>query len=516
MASSVVVLSMLFFYPLGSDTMGIQWVALRLVRHGLLPYVGSWEPNFPGVLVFHLLPAYLFGNSEIGFRLCEIVFHLGVVLVLYNFLLRWQRPRTAFISCFLYCIILVGGGTLYCGQRDTFAAGLLIIALFSWCKAEAGSTRHLLISGFLFGLIALIRPVYAPLPLTAILIFHKRFAFKQIAGFLIATIAPLVLSILPYLWTGTLIEYYDTTILFLLRLYTHVITPSTEALRIVLYHYSPLFVFAVVGVIPVRQRQMSPSILIKSLSREERKLFVWMIIEIAVVIAIQQRFLIYHFALLLVLLSPIATVGIERAIQWLPRRIVWRVLAAILSSLLVIGFFIQMSAPIRKGAEYILSLKWANGEYGAPFLTDYGKMCRDMDDSVIHYLSLPQNAAGSVEICSYDARLRVRLDREEATRFLYFQAFSVTDAQKGHPNFQLAWRREFLNRILSVPARFVILNGYMMYWNFLPPRYGVDRDFRELDSILHTDYTLDTTFSSNEIYRIKSFTPTIHNHAGQR
>src|ERR1019366_2530731 len=49
--------------PLGTDNSVYQSMALAFVRFGRLPYLGSWDENFPGIIPIHAVAIVLFGNS---------------------------------------------------------------------------------------------------------------------------------------------------------------------------------------------------------------------------------------------------------------------------------------------------------------------------------------------------------------------------------------------------------------------------------------------------------------------
>ncbi len=495
---------MILFYPLCSDTAGIQWVALRLLRHGLLPYVGTWEPNFVGTLAFHLPAVLLFGNSDVGFRVIELCFQLGTLGCLFRLSARWLTPRAAFFASYSFVMCSMFGGILYYGQRDVFATGLIVISCELWLRSESHQRWHVLLAGVFLGLAMLIRPFYGLIPLVFATTYWVRLSKAKWILFTGGVGLPTLLSLVPYLITGTLNVYYQTTIRFLL-LYASVPAPSYLQFFAGLWRLSPIFLFAAFGALPtglipwVRERS---SIVLKPFAPIDRRLFVGLLVAVLFIIFAQHRFLGYHFAPLYALIAPLAGAGIERLVcsiqATFPRKIV------------VIGLpllLLMVYTPIISVASRAASLQWLHEGYGGSCLTNYDRAWRRMDDSVIAYFGEPRNKKGAVEICSYDARLRCRLEREPASRFLYFQAFTITDVHGGHPDFQMTWRREFLNALVSTPAQFVVLNGYMNFWWRGAPRTSLHTEFPELDSLLRADFTKDTTCGSYDIYRRNSSAP---------
>src|ERR1019366_4251515 len=77
-----VLLSLTFAFPFIEDNIPQAYIARRLL-HGELPYVGTWDQNYPGVLFVHLL-ALIFGPSAIAFHLIDVIFQLGMVWILYR------------------------------------------------------------------------------------------------------------------------------------------------------------------------------------------------------------------------------------------------------------------------------------------------------------------------------------------------------------------------------------------------------------------------------------------------
>ncbi|SRR5579883_24646 len=483
----------LFFYPLNSDTSALQWVAYQFQRFGKIPYIGTWEPNFPGVLPFHLLSVALFNRSEIGFRLIEVVFQLTTALFFYKLLLRWLSAPLSFFACLFYLLTYMHGNVTFYGQRDAFATGLFTIATYLY-YSRPSSKWSTFFSGAIMGWAVLIRPLYIILPLTLILFSLNKHERKNAILLLSALTIPFLSSILFYLITGSIKDYYVTTILFLGKVYTAVPTQDWKSFFVALYWYWPIVVFPAIALLGY-QLNLTSSVRQVLRQRKLLMLYVLMIIEVTGIIWIQHRFLAYHFALLLVLLSPLAALGVGQLLHFIRSTKLKIASASALMLALLVGF-----TPFLSVTKYVVSGRWHTMGYNGLNLVGDEKL-RLQDDSVINYLAQPNNNTGIVEICSYDARLRWRLDREEATRFCEFQAVTARDANGSHPDFQQKWQKEFLNDVLKKPATFILLNGQTKFWTYLPPREGIQTDFPALDSLLRTDYVKDTVIGEYAIFR---------------
>lgn len=493
------VLSGVLFYPLGSDTSIYQWVALRWLRNGAIPYLGTWENNFPGILPFHLIPIALFGNSEIGFRIFEVFFHTCVTGFLFSLLLEWFSARAAFFSAVCYAAFFLRGGEFYYGQRDVFAAGLFVIALWLFLKSSSyRSTASLFGVGLILGWIILIRPFYIVLPLSIFLVERRAIGRKQWLLFAIAVILPGVAFLFPYVVFARISEPYYSTIVFLSQLYTHVATPTWHELvkKLFLYCGIPILLSAIgFGLLWKTNRASNGEFIPRNIS----KLYGILITAILVVVIIQQRYLEYHFAIFLVLLTPLAGYFLDKVMskagslsggrlwQWTVSVVAVLLLAPIIPAILFATDFPLTDTLLMKG-----------------FIGSDVRNLRRADDHLIAYLRTPNNRKGICEVCSYDYRLRLRLDRENATRFAEFQAVTVTDKNGHHPDFQQAWRSEFVDAIAKKQTRFVVLNTDASFWNYPPAAIAIRDDFSELRSLLNSGYIQDTVIGPNVIYRVRN------------
>src|SRR5437879_2870220 len=76
LAISLVLFSLVLVEPLGSAQAVLQSMALDLVRYGRIPYISSWDNNFPGIVFLHTIGIILLGESSIAFRIFVILIEL--------------------------------------------------------------------------------------------------------------------------------------------------------------------------------------------------------------------------------------------------------------------------------------------------------------------------------------------------------------------------------------------------------------------------------------------------------
>ena len=207
-----VVLSTLLLYPLNDDNGHWQSMALELLRYGKWPYVGTWDQNFPGVILFHITSILLLGPTDVGFRALDFVLQLGFCWLLFRLWRRWLTERQSWLAVLLYAFAYVRNAPFIGGQRDTFAAMIIVAITIQLLGYERPRLRTIFLLGLAGGVAVLIRPTYeAYLLLIAASTSLRQGRFAAML-FLIAGLAPLALSFGLYgLWPGALQEDWLAT-----------------------------------------------------------------------------------------------------------------------------------------------------------------------------------------------------------------------------------------------------------------------------------------------------------------
>jgi hypothetical protein len=445
--------------------------------------------------VFHAIAIALFGNSEIGFRAIEAAVQIATSIVLYNLVRRRTSDRAAFFAVLFYAVGSTQIGTHYLGERDVFAASLML-----WSISLLLSTQRnhwALLSGLMFGLVILIRPLFLILPLWLFWIERRNLSRGGKLAFATGCIAVPLLSLVPYLLTHTLDAYYQATILFNTQLYSGFQSISFLKFFRTLYHFVPLLLFAAVGYGALRKRDANDRF-----HPEEQRIWVALIVTGLLVILIQRKYLEYHFAPVILALSVIAGVGADFIASRSRSRLLKGSFVVALVAAMVVYF-----APTVEVAS-CLATNISEGHIdpsGYDGLLRIGPATgKANEDRVIQYLLAHDTARSPVEVCAYDARLRARVPLPMCSRFTMMHALCVTDGDGHHPRFQQEWRAEYCRSIDSSRAPFVVLGAGVGYWQLPPPRVGLKHDFRELFDLLATKYVYDTVFGTYEIYHRRS------------
>ena len=146
-------------WPLIHDAPIMHYVAWRIL-HGEVPYRDIFDMNLPGVYLIHIIVLKVFGASDAGWRLFDLLW-----LVLTNCLL-WalccsRGKGWAIASVLLYSAFHLSSGAPGMGQRDyfefTFLAGGLVLAIRA---LESGpDRRRLFLSGLALGYAVSIKPL---------------------------------------------------------------------------------------------------------------------------------------------------------------------------------------------------------------------------------------------------------------------------------------------------------------------------------------------------------------------
>jgi len=203
----------------------ISWVVLR----GGVPYIDAADINFPGILLFHTIATFLFGNHVWSFRLFDYFFLLATCSLLFVFVARYFGKLAGFLVFVIYQAMYVTGGIWFSGERDVIAAPFLLGAAFALLlRIETKRRVWCIMQGICLAAATLIKPtllILAPLLFFGDLLLISKtkrklreiFSDHLIAGFSSAVI---LLGAIFIGWLyGALQEWYNVSIRFNLEAY---------------------------------------------------------------------------------------------------------------------------------------------------------------------------------------------------------------------------------------------------------------------------------------------------------
>ncbi len=486
-------------------------MGFEFVRHGRLPYIGSWAHTLPGMAYVHSLSILLFGNSALGFRITDVAFHLGTVWILFLLLRQWISPTAAALSGFLWILYYVSEGYWLAGQPDGFAVFFIALATYIYL-GNPDARKHLvrlLAAGAAMGVAILIRPTYGLFLISMLVIGNfiqanqaedqtrKAFAtsFKNsILLVLLGTSLPFVFSLTPYLFIkGGIYQLYEAVIGFNIQVYGGIRDQ---------YNWKGLLLhpYALLALLCLLPRVKS----VLAVPKHAKWLAVFYLLSGLASLYVMGKFFVYHFDPVFCLLSVFAAIGIVKIGSYLRiPSLRYAFLGIFLVWALKTFYPRNILHFIRNGMEQkqtgLLQYVYLNLKPN----DDFGTRSEESLDS---FLSRPGNKQGAIEICSVTPAVRWQSERVEATRFTMIHAYGMHTAGEGFTPFQNSCRKEFIDSLISVRPKFIILanapTNLPMFANQSPAE--IVHGIPGFDQLLSSSYRYDTSIAAYVIYRIKS------------
>ncbi len=489
------VLSVTLLFPLNDDNGHWQSMAFDLIHFGRWPYVGTWDQNFPGMIVFHVVSIVLFGPSDFGFRLFDLLLQTTAAWMLFRFWRQWLPERTAWLAVLLYAFYYVRGDPFVGGERDIYASLLIIAASFRLLRQADYpiSAREVVASALCAGFAVLIRPSYELYVLLLVVLTPLRAKPKLASIFLLGSVIPLALSFGVYaLWPDALREYWTSTILFNLDTYGHIVRPFTGFWRSLSSPKLLVVPFAI-GLVALsfwRKRDSHKA------ARAPIGLYIASLVVTLAVVLLQRKYYLYHFAMFSILLTPVAAIGLDRLLRYLPSRSQFAVFVAC---------YFLCSLPYEELVSHIRSRGQDESPWQTISASFHSMVWPDMaEDSVVRYLNAPERSAGRVEVCSYDPRMRLHLGREPAGMYASLHALGFR-RDPSDPNsfadYQQRWRRAYVDSLTRLKPRFIVICRGSTAEYLHDPYNSLLHDLPGFDSLLLASYQPDTIMGKDEIYR---------------
>jgi len=504
-------------YPFTMDQSVYQTMAVQLVQFHRLPYVGSWDMNFPGIVFIHSLAILLFGNTDTGFRILDIIVHVGIVLMLYRLVIRWTSPRTAFIVSIVLCLLYISGGDGSTGQREGFAAFFTLVVTMLLYRIKDRAISNQPQTGDIFTCVVIgvfaacacwVRPTYG---LFAVIIAVALWklplpgAPKRVAAFLLGSLILIAAVILPFASKpGALNALYLATIRFNIDIYgsSRYRSPLTEAF----YQGAELFVDAVLLVFLIIYFALKKHSTnrgfhnVTGFDRFDRYLFIAYYVAARVSILVMGKFFRHHYEMLLILTSILLAFLLDIAVPLIKQKstrtiVLWAVIVLFLFATFpwrVLQWFVDGMTQPGPTVEYVHN----------QFSTFYH---RDnvQNLALTNYILSRTVTTDRVELCSENPEFIWKSEREPATRFTMIFPLVMHRGEGGFTDYQLNWRKEFVDSLTAVLPKYIVLaREHKSFLNFLsqPPNVLM-HEIPKFDTFLTTNYQYDTTLHDFEIYR---------------
>ncbi len=511
LALAIPLLALTLIAPIGFDNSVYQSMAVDLVRFGKVPYIGSWDVNFPGNILIHIAELLLFGNTDLGFRAFDVLLQLGFVFLLHTFLRRWLTTPTALVGVALYLIWYVGGGEPLYAERDVFI-GMMLIGALTLLTSDRHSRSKLVLAALAVGFGISTRPTTIGFAALFCLLIDRptpAARYRARASFLVLTLLPIGLMIVPYLFIENgLYTFYISTIRFVADLYTKFGSEWIWFFRSPREAYPIAALSCISFILACTQRgrikMMHSSALRRIPSRRESfVLFSSLLLSLGIVL-LQGKFFKYHYAPLVMLSLPLAAIGAVVAVSRFKESRRTLILSAV-GIVLVLGFirWHAVGAFASKLPDLSIAL---NASYCVMLPDTNGGKAPEL--AALAYLRVPKNANATIEIISFDAHLRADLARECVSRYTTISALAVRsnptiENEASHPAYQQAWRTEYVELLRTKRPQIIVIGRHFEYWYL----HDIYDDFLHtlpgFDSLLTNSYQRDTTFGGYEIYRLR-------------
>jgi hypothetical protein len=479
-------LSIELVIPLNGDNEIYQSMASDLFRFHRLPYLGSWDQNFPGIVYIHWTAIAIFGDSSSAFRLLDVLVHLAMSGMFYLLLRTWLPRPTALLSVLLYNAFYFANIVSIGGERETYITTLIVAGtLFLFRAGETNRFSNLLcgLSGLAFGAMISIRPTTGLYALCAIL-YTARFYKKAILVFVFGMLIPILLVFIPYaIILGGLEQVYLSTVRYNLEIYGIKRMPWSELGSQVL-RQKFFFVPAIAGIM-LTSRQLIDN---HRSSRSKQWLVIGYGLSGIISLLVMGKYWTYSFEPLILLLVPFAAIAFDRA--WNTQNVVLKYGFIVV----VLCYFFMRVIPISD----IPVAAVFNPEY--EFQIEPGFTERS-DEIVARYLeNAPRNER--FEVASIHAGLRWKCRRESSSRFTTFYSITEAAPDGSHPDFQRQWQREYIDSLRSIrPFYIAISHVEPLRW---PAPVETIHTIPGFDSEILPNYSVDTVLKGYTILRRRS------------
>jgi hypothetical protein len=195
-----------------------HYLGWRLAE-GELPYLGSYDQNFPGGAIMHAVCILIFGHSSLGFAVFDLILQAIGMWFIARSAQKLSGDQAALIAPTIYALTYIGLDVWNIGQRDAFIVPFLAYAVWALLR-EHWSNRAIVALGLTCGSILLLRPMFILFAFFAAgYIWYRSESWRQGFALLLFGALPSLLIILTYTFIGELTTLYESVVLFNLEVY---------------------------------------------------------------------------------------------------------------------------------------------------------------------------------------------------------------------------------------------------------------------------------------------------------
>src|SRR5581483_7431532 len=445
LAATAGILAVTLLLPLGFDNDVYEAMGRTLYAYHGLPYLASWDMNFPGIIFIHWASIALFGASDFGFRLFDYLTHIAMAGMYFAVLREWLNPFQRFTAVTLYALYYASGQWGLAGQRDEYAVLFLLIAVlvyFQW-YARPGSKRSYgpaVIIGVLCALAFLVRPTYLLFLLSFSIVFarnpflplKKSFLSALVVGFVV----PTSILVLAYgVERNGIVQLYNSVIRFNLEAYSGISVP----VHLFTIGRAPIYIAAAIGLFFIARKKRSKGMPSSTQHAAlKRELLICFAVSALLSPIVMGKYFTYHFAPFMMIAIGFAAVGVNRMAEWIS--------LPALRPLSVVSLLIVFAACYYPRQLIRIFLSELGNEH--PVERTYERVLDNSltgiraQNDVVAYIDRTLESDRPIEVASFFPSLRWRSGRPMATRFT--SLVPLVPAVRSVPGYVSEWQREFI------------------------------------------------------------------------
>lgn len=484
LAVAAVILCCSLTYPFNNDNTLYAYMAQLLLK-GHLPYVGSWDQNFPGIVPIQAAGQLLFGESQLAFHIYDILLQLvGLYLVIRVGKRLHSWPAGA-LAALLGALYFIQAGFWMGGERDTYVTVMLFAAMLF-----ATNRRAPFAVGALVACAFLIRPTYALYGPVFLLWYWTRRKREGLIAYIIGCAIPILVLIAIYAVAGGLTDLYQATILFNLRVYGG--TGTVFSLWDPIRFYVPAMLAAAYGLHVLWQRE-----------REAALLLLGLFIASVISLLSLYRHSIYHYhpaMMLMIFLSAIGWIELLRKLNFR---------CALTAGTAAILLFFTWQTLRGNTVKHVLrgiisgNIRALQESYSAYEQNpEFGYL---VQDSVANYLKAHTHPNDVVQMFGPYSYPQYAANLLTASRFQTLHAITMRGEGAPLQDFQLRWRQEYWHDLdTKRPVYFIVCDAPPAFRQYYGGRLGHEilrEDMTEVGAWLNQHYTLETKIGAFSLYR---------------
>jgi hypothetical protein len=214
----ILLISPRLLFPLQMDQYFHHYLGWRLAE-GELPYIGSYDQNFPGGAILHALCILLFGGSSLGFACFDLILQAIGIYFIAKTARHLANDRAALIAPVIYAMTYIGLGVWNTGQRDGFIVPFLAYAVWLLVQDRLSITRSIAL-GLACGYVILLRPMFIFFAIfAAAYTWFKHRDLRASLTTLVCGALPALAIIVFYAVIGEFTTLYDSIVRFNVEVY---------------------------------------------------------------------------------------------------------------------------------------------------------------------------------------------------------------------------------------------------------------------------------------------------------